>query len=69
MATEIVIAVIAAGGSILGSVIVNLGAVSKQRQKTLTKLAIVETEVRDLKEEVRKHNNVIERLYKVENEV
>lgn len=69
MGTEIWVALIAAGASLIGNLIVSYSANKAREAKVDVKLAVIETEVKDLKEEVRKHNGVIERTYKIENEI
>lgn len=69
MGTEIWVALIAAGASLIGNLVVSHSANKAREAKVDVKLAVIETEVKDLKEEVRKHNGVIERTYKIENEI
>lgn len=69
MGTEIWVALIAAGASLIGNLVVSYSANKAREAKVDVKLAVIETEVKDLKEEVRKHNGVIERTYKIENEI
>ena len=69
MDTSIVIAMVSMCGTIISSIIsarVALTVASKQHDKTV---AVIEYRLNELDEKVDKHNNVIERLYKVEAKV
>lgn len=56
--TPIITALITGGITLLGVILSNN-----------TKQAVIMTKIEDLTEKVNKHNNVIERLYKVETEI
>lgn len=56
--TPIITALITGGVTLLGVILSNN-----------TKQAVIMTKIEDLTEKVNKHNNVIERLYKVETEI
>lgn len=56
--TPIITALITGGVTLLGVILSNN-----------TKQAVIMTKIEDLTEKVNKHNNVIERLYKVETDI
>lgn len=55
----IIVAVISAAGSFLGVYYSN-------RKSAVASAALIDYRIRQLEEEVRKHNNLIDRMYKVE---
>lgn len=66
---QIIITVITASASIVAAVIANIAAMSRTSQKIDTQIALIEQKIDQLSVRVEKHNNVIERMYKLEGEV
>lgn len=66
MNSEIICALIAAGASILVSTITMIATNSKNRQVIKEETLKHQMQIEQLTKEVEKHNNVIERTYKLE---
>ena len=66
---QIIITVITASASIVAAMIANIAALSRTSRKIDTQIALIEQKIDQLSVRVEKHNNVIERMYKLEGEV
>ena len=60
--TEIIVAVIVGGLSLVGVIISNMATTSKITADLKTAQAVTDTEIDELAREVRKHNNFAERI-------
>lgn len=67
--TEIIVAVITAGLSLVGVVISNAASNRKMSQNLKTAQAITETKLDELTREVREHNNFARRMPVVEEQI
>lgn len=67
--TEIIVAVITAGLSLVGVVISNAASNRKMSQNLKTAQAITETKLDELTREVREHNNFAKRMPVVEEQI
>lgn len=67
--TEIIIAVITGGLSLLGVVITNLNSNRRIEHKIQTAQAVTDTKVEELTREVREHNNFARRMPVVEEQI
>ena len=67
--TEILIALIAAVGSIIGVVITNKSANDKMMQSMKVHDAVTDTKIEELTREVRAHNHFAERMPVVEEQI
>ena len=67
--TEIIVAVITAGLSLVGVVISNAASNRKMSQNLKTAQAITETKLDELTREVREHNNFATRMPVVEEQI
>lgn len=67
--TEIIVALIAGGVTLLGAVISNRATANKIQQELATHLAVTDTKLEELTREVREHNNFARRMPVVENEI
>ena len=67
--TEIIVAVITAGVSLVGVVISNAASNRKMSQNLKTAQAITETKLDELTREVREHNNFAKRMPVVEEQI
>lgn len=67
---EALIAALVSGGlALIGTVITVNASTKKTEQTLLTELAVMKTEVKNLRKEVEKHNNFAERVPKLEKAV
>ena len=67
--TEIVVALIAGGVTLLGAVISNRATANKIQQELATHLAVTDTKLEELTREVREHNNFAKRMPVVEEQI
>ncbi len=67
--TEIIVAVITGGLSLLGVVISNIMSNRKIENKIQISQAVTDTKVEELTREVRKHNNFAERVPVIEEQI
>lgn len=67
--TEIIVALIAGGVTLLGAVLSNRATANKIQQELATHLAVTDTKLEELTREVREHNNFAKRMPVVENEI
>ena len=66
MLETIIAALITGGLSLVGVVITCLATAKKNEKNTAVAQAVMETKIGALREEVNKHNNLIERTFKLE---
>lgn len=67
---EALIAALVSGGLALVGTVITVNASTKKTEQTLlTELAVMKTEVKNLRKEVEKHNNFAERVPKLERAV
>ena len=66
MLETIIAAVITGGLSLIGVVVTCLATAKKSEQNAAVAQAVMETEITALRTEVNKHNNLIERTFKLE---
>lgn len=66
---QIIVTVITASASIVAAMIANIAAMFRTSRKVDTQIALIEQKIDQLSTRVEKHNNVIERMYKLEGEV
>lgn len=69
MSDVIWVAIITGAISLVGTIITVLSANKTQSAKMHEEIAVIKTEVKTLSERQAKHNNLIERMYKVEAQV
>lgn len=73
MSEAIVVALITGGLSLIGVVVTSLVGNKKTTDKVTHKLevhqAVTDTKIEALRAEVNKHNNIVERTYKLEGQV
>ena len=67
--TEIIVALIAGGVTLLGAVLSNRATANKIQHELATHLAVTDTKLEELTREVREHNNFAKRMPVVENEI
>lgn len=66
MSEAIIVALITGGLSLLGVVVTNLATAKKTEKANAVAQAVMQTEITALRTEVNKHNNLIERTFKLE---
>ena len=69
MSDVIWVAVITGVLSALGSIITVIGTTRASTAKTREDIAVIKNEIKTLSERQAKHNNLIERMYKVEAQI
>lgn len=69
MSEAIIVALITGGMSLAGVVVTCLATAKKQEKATAVSQAVMEHKITSLREEVNKHNNLIERMFKLEGRV
>ena len=69
MSDAIWVAVITGVLSALGSIITVIGTTRASTAKTREDIAVIKNEIKTLSERQAKHNNLIERMYKVEAQI
>ena len=69
MSTEIIVAVITGGLSLVGVIISNIASNRKIEHKLEVAQAITDTKIEELTREVREHNNFARRMPVVESEI
>lgn len=69
MDTSIIASLMTGGLALVGVIITNASSNRKVEHQLEMNQAITDTKLENLKAEVEKHNNVIERTYKVEQQV
>lgn len=69
MSDVIWVAIITGAISLVGTIITVLSANKTQSAKMHEEIAVIKSEVKTLSERQAKHNNLIERMYKVEAQV
>ena len=67
--TEIIVALITGGLTLIGVIVSNISSNKKIEQKIQISQAVTDTKVDELTREVRKHNNFAERMPVVEREI
>ena len=67
--TEIVVSIITGALTLVGVIVTNIGANRKMQQQLEVSMAITNTKLEDLTKQVEKHNQVIERTFKLEQAV
>lgn len=67
--TEIIVALVTGGLSLLGVVISNKTTANKIQQQIVVNQAVTDTKIEELTREVREHNNFARRMPVVENEI
>ena len=67
--TEIVVSVITGGLALLGVIITNYNANKKITEALSTTQAVTNQKIEHLKESVDKHNQVVERVFKLEGQM
>ena len=66
MSESIIVAIITGGLSLVGVVVTNLMTAKKNETTLKVSQAVTETKLEALRTEMNKHNNLIERTYKLE---
>ena len=69
MSEAVVVALIAGGISLVGTIITVLATSSKQAEQLRTSQAVTDIKIESLTEEVRKHNKFAERMPVVEEQI
>ena len=69
MQTEILVALIAAGASLCGSVLAVLATSAKTARQMEVNQAVIQTKIEELTREVRAHNNFAQRMPVVEEQI
>ena len=69
MSEAVVVALIAGGISLVGTIITVLATSSKQAEQLRTSQAVTDIKIENLTEEVRKHNKFAERMPVVEEQI
>lgn len=69
MSEGIIVAIIAAGASIIGSVIASRKTSSEIQQQIRVNQAVTDTKIEELTREVREHNNFARRMPVVEEQI
>lgn len=67
--TEIIVAIITGGLSLLGVIVSNKSTANKIQQQIVVNQAVTDTKIDELTREVREHNNFAKRMPVVENEI
>ena len=67
--TEIIVAIISGGLTLVGVIISNRSAASKTQQSIQTSQAVTDTKIEELTREVREHNNFAKRVPVVEEQI
>ena len=67
--TEIIVAIITGGLTLVGVIISNRSAASKTQQSIQTSQAVTDTKIDELTREVREHNNFARRVPVVEEQI
>lgn len=67
--TEIMVSIITGALTLIGVVVTNIGSNRKVQQQLEVSMAITNTKLEDLTKQVEKHNQVIERTFKLEQAV
>lgn len=65
---SIIVAVITGGLSLVGVVISNLTSNKKIETQLQVSQAVMDTKIQELSDRMNKHNNLVERVYKLEQE-
>lgn len=69
MSESIVVALITGGMSLLGVVVTNMLTAKKNETAMKVSQAVTETKIEALRTEMTKHNNLIERTYRLEGQM
>ena len=69
MTSDMIVALITGGLSLLGVVLTNSASNKKVQNSIETHQAVTDEQLKDLTRQVEKHNSVIERTYKVEQQL
>lgn len=69
MTSEILVALITGGLSLLGVILTNNASNRKMQNNYETHQAVLEEKLKDLTKQVEKHNSVIERTYEAEKQI
>lgn len=69
MSEGIIVAIIAAGASVLGSIIASRKSMSDIQQQIRVNQAVTDTKIDELTREVREHNNFARRMPVVEEQI
>ena len=69
MSEAIIVALITGGMSLVGVVITNLMTAKKNETALKVSQAVTETKIEALRTEMNKHNNLIERTYRLEGQM
>lgn len=66
MDTSIIVAIITSGVSLAGIILSNIASNNKIEETLKTQQAVTDTKLEQLTKQVEKHNQVVERVYKLE---